>query len=108
MEIDIDNKTYYFDIDKIFEYINFTGKNCHKETEMVDAYEKSNGELSQMSKVITETKLPLDGQIDSFRYDFIKMLINRTMGFIQDVDLWTLGDKICFQTLIESGILKNK
>lgn len=101
----IDGKAYYFNIDKIEAFINYSDKATSKETEILDSYD--NG--TAVSKTIRELTTPGNQQIDSIRYDLIKTFIIQIITFdneINDLNNLTFGMKLAVNTMINFGFLE--
>lgn len=103
--IDLNGKKYYIDIKKVFEMIEYSTKNERKETEITDGYEFDEDEkkLTQISKIVHESKFPPESQTDNIRYDFLKMLVGVVIGNEEPIP--DVGTEICFYSLIKQGIL---
>ena len=103
--IDLNEKKYFINFDAVFDLIEYSSKNERVETEITDGYEVSENDktLSQVSKIVRESKYPPESQRDNIRYDFVKYLISIV---IENEDAMPdVGTEICIATLIKHGIL---
>lgn len=128
---EFNGRYYAIDMDKFMEFISHNPNN-EKDTNTVitqvfadtsldedddneNIKEKSIGDFRAVSKEITETKSNNNVAFNNVRYDFIRILLNTIVspyyspeGAIikveNDDDLF-LGQKIAFNTLLQSGII---
>lgn len=106
----IGDKNYGFDLKKIISFISNSKEN--KETEILDNYDSDNdaGEIKLVSKQIRESKSNGLTQIETLKYDMVKML----MSILLDTDITTntdnieefdLGTSLAFNTLLNEGFI---
>lgn len=111
--IRMSGKEYAIDVQKVFEFVNYSDKNTSSEQEITDGYEMlddGKGSLRQTSKVIRELKAPGNSQIDNIKYDLVKSLISMLITFDDtdrdyDEDDLPFGVRITMNTLIAEGLL---
>lgn len=108
-------KTYAFNLDKICEFINYSDNAKSKETEIIDTYdyaaesdETTGSKLA--AKTVRELTTPGNAQVDNIRYDLLKTLLYQVIGYNEEdsgevTDL-PFGVKVCFNTMINHGFLK--
>lgn len=100
-------KKYKFNINAIMEWCLASSKNPIKETEFNEGYDTNeNGDLQMMTKVVRELKTT-NSQDDTFRYDFIKLMLSPFFNEIfslEDIENnWSY--KTLFNTFIDMGFL---
>ena len=96
-----DTKAYYFDLEKIYEFVTLTDNNPPKEQEILDTYE-TDGSLSQ--KTIRELYLQGNNQTNTIRYDLIKTIIMQILNI--GTSETSLGDSIAVETMLKGEFLK--
>lgn len=103
--IEIDNKYYIFDLERICDFVSISNKMETKEKEILDDYK--DGILS--GKTIRELTTQGNAQIDNIRYDLIKTFILEIITYDNVVtNLYDMpfGLQISWNTLLHNGILK--
>jgi hypothetical protein len=104
--IEIEGKEYAVNLDKLFEFVTKSSNQDKRDQEITDGYEVSspNGQLTQTSKIVREIKSKGDQAHDSYRYDFVRILLTQIIE-MEDPYL-DFGDSVCFNTLIKYNILE--
>ena len=102
--IEIAGSKYYFDVEKICQYINYSDKTDVKELEILDTYEEG----KNVGKTVRELTTPGNAQIDNIKYDLIKTLLIQIItyeGEVVALEDIPFGTKLAFNTLIQEGFL---
>ena len=103
--ISIDDKTYWFDMNRICEFVNYSDKTENKETEILDTYQEG----KVISKSVRELTTPGNIQMDTFKYDIVKTFVMEILEYevsdVMSLEEAPIGVKIAVNTLIKYGIL---
>jgi hypothetical protein len=112
------NEGFYIDldqVDKIISLNSFADPGTYTETETTTAKDE-NGKT--LHTTIFEKKIPRSKEIDSIRYDTIKMMLDQifneveeidgSLGLERAIDNTSLSFKIAFNTLTNLSIIKEK
>lgn len=106
--IEYNGVAYVLNIRKVFEIMSEGTNNDTKEQELTDGYElvsdRDEG-LTLTSRIVHEIKAPADVQVNTIKYDFLKIIIGQVLD-IEDWNAHTFGDEIAMNTLITEGILQ--
>lgn len=104
--INIEGKTYVFDMDLVCDFINHSSKTESKEKEVITNFTGS-GEIDDKS--IRELTTPGNSQIDNIKYDLVKMLIIQVLTYdeknVTSLEQMPFGTELAFLTLINEGFL---
>lgn len=103
--IEIGDKYYIFDLEKIYSFINYSDNVEIKEKEILDSYQDG----KNISKTIREVTSPGNSQIDNIKYDLVKTFIIQIItydGEVIDLDDVSFGTKLAWNTMINMGFLK--
>lgn len=114
--INIQDKKYCLDINRISDFVNYSDSHLAKESEIIDTYGINNDVVTTnykgidvVSKSIREVTTQGNVQLDNIRYDLIKTLITQIMGFDYDENKHKneipFGLEIALNTLIKEGFL---
>ena len=110
-------RKYYLDLNKIFNFINYSETHKTIEREIIDSYEEneeSNEQtrLNNVGKTIREVTTSGNTNMDNIKYDLLKNIINQviTCGCYEYPELSTnedvpTGVAICLNTLIKEKML---
>lgn len=102
--IEIAGSKYYFDTERICEYINYSDSTEVKEHEILDSYE--NGK--PVAKTIRELTTPGNAQIDNIKYDLVKTFLLQILTFednVSSLEEVPFGTRLAFNTMIVKGFL---
>ena len=113
MVVDIQNKKYAFDIDKMMKWVSSTPKGEKNIditiTHTTPVFTEEQEEIKGSSvKEITESKSVLNDTMNQIRYDFMKMIVSTILGHYSSIDGTleiTPQQQICLNTLKNKGIL---
>ena len=109
----INNKRYYFDVERISKFINHSDTHKIMEREIIDSYEQEEDDdgvshMNAVGKTVREVSAQGNTNMDNIKYDLIKMFIIKLI----DSDLTNDFDKplpfgmvLCINTLIKEKIL---
>lgn len=115
-QIVIDNDCYYFDIERIFQLLNYSESHKTMEREITDTYKQEEDEdgISHMN-AIGKTVREISGQgntnMDNIKYDLIKTFILKLIDSDIPSDFskpLSFSMELCINTLIEEKILIKK
>lgn len=111
---------YYIDMDKFMEFVTtYNVKNSDTSISQVYSVNENddNGELSIISKDVSETKTNYNETLYNIRYDFARQLLNTITNIIPDengiaknvdnLEDMNFAQQLCFNSLISQGIIKN-
>ena len=99
-------KEYYLNMKAINDYIFQINDKQDKEVEILESYQTDeNGNFGQSGKTIRELKASGNGNVETIRYEFFKILFT----VIADLDVpganATFSETLAFNTFIENGWL---
>lgn len=96
-------KKYIFNIEAIANFVIYSDKNFTIEREITDGYGDETD--AAISKIVREVKSAGNAQIDTIRYDLVKLLMEQVLGelAINDYDIET---SLAFQTLLHYNFIK--
>lgn len=103
--ITIDDTIYIFDIEAIYDFVNYSDRVETKEKEIIDSYEGS----KVVGKTIRELTAPGNAAIDNIKYDLVKTFLIQVITYEGDVITLAdvpFGTKLAINTLIANGFLK--
>lgn len=105
MTIDFQNKRYKLCLSKIFNFVNYSDKHCSKETEITDGYDINDDEVNPQltSRIVREITMDGNTQMDTLKYDMIKIMINRLIECTGET--FDFGTTLAFNTLYDEGFL---
>lgn len=114
--IDLDNKQYAIDMNKLMAWVSKTPANEKNVTTSISQLwpivEDGNDET--MQKEVTETKSTLNENMNNVRYDFVRILINTILNPLfngdgmlinSSINDFTFGQSLAFNTLLKEGII---
>jgi hypothetical protein len=100
--------SYTFDINAIMDFVN--GEEGEgTDTQINDTYEASeDGKLGLTVRNVTESKLPPESQLQTMRYDLIKLFIGElnNMKMSSKRDDRAVGGLLILHTFMENNFLK--
>lgn len=113
MVLNIENKEYYLDIDKMMKWVATTPsseKNIDITITHTSPVFTENAEEIEGSSVkeITESKSTLNESMNHIRYDFMKLILSTMLGHYTDdagILVVTPQQRICLNTLKNKNIL---
>ena len=104
--LDIEGKQYTINLNNLFNYVTMPSKQSRREQEITDGYDLSSGDgMKQVSKIIREVNSKGDATQESYRYDFLRILLSQVLD-IENASEITFGDEITIATLIKYNILE--
>jgi|YelNatPaOPRAMG01_1025707.scaffolds.fasta_scaffold22216_5 hypothetical protein len=115
--IKINNKEYFINLDKIEDYIFKDNDNNSSEKEITDLYQyevpegddDNNTTKTLNTKQIRQLSVTNGNQISTFRYEFIRMLIENTQFIaVNSPNDFTYNAAISFNTLLKYEFIINK
>lgn len=93
---------YTFDLDKIFEYIKTNADEQRVEREITDGYDMEDNDPKLVSKMVREITAMKSDDIDTYKYDMLKLLIDTLLSKQEDT-----GFFIAFNTMFTNGFIKS-
>lgn len=113
MVLNIENKEYYLDIDKLMKWVAMTPSSekniditiTHTSPVFTEDAEEIEG---SSVKEITESKSTLNDTMNNIRYDFMKIILSTMLGHYTDNNgelKITPQQRICLNTLKNKNIL---
>lgn len=104
--IDINGKNYIINMEKLFDFVMKPSKGNRTEQEITDGYDvNEEGTLSPVSKVVREIKSKGDQTEESYRYDFIRILIAQLLE-VENSEDFVFGDELALVTLMRYKIIQ--
>lgn len=110
---------YYVDMDKFMEFVcNFNIKNTDTSISQVWSIndDNENGDLSMISKDVSENKSNYSDTLYNIRYDFARQLLTTLTNVIPDengiaknivsIDDMNFAQTLCLNSMISQGIIK--
>lgn len=111
---------YCIDMDKFMEFVTkYSVKNSDTAISQVYSVDETeeNGELTMISKDVSESKSNYSDTLYNIRYDFIRQLLSTITNIIPDengiaknitnLDEMSFAQRLCFNTLLSKSIIKD-
>ena len=102
----------YFDLERICEFITYSDAHKSKDVELIITSGNNIEEDGESfnSKTVRENTISSNPQIDTIRYDLVKMLmltlIDSNMSERDENEGLTIGEQLALNTLVENKMLK--
>ena len=98
----------HFDLEKICEFITYSDKTKIKETEISSTVDKSQEEISdeRIYETVKEVITSANQQIDTMRYDLLKILLLTVIDSTNEDSKFTIGEQLAINTLVKNKMLK--
>lgn len=96
-----DNNAYALNLEAIMDFVNdIDADEQYNNTTVTQTYGAEENEVILMAKEITENRLNGNDTIANFRYDLIKLVLEKALE-----DGSTFGNKLAINTLLTNGIM---
>lgn len=111
---------YCIDMDKFMEFVTkYSVKNSDTAISQIYSVDETeeNGELTMISKDVSESKSNYSDTLYNIRYDFIRQLLSTITNIvpyengiaknITNLDEMSFAQRLCFNTLLSKSIIKD-